>query len=223
LQTGNEALEQLRHRFALRLDTALDALGYPGPKTARIRALAAALGMDLPLVTAMVSGLHLPDLEQLLPLCALLRRQPGYFLDECVRDLPPGTRVVRPLDIGEDLVLRLPSDVLSASEAQKDLRYWRATVPMGFGIAAGELLIVLTVEPHAAVEPRKLYLYSSRQSIDVIQCVEAHEDRAMFRTGAGVSNAVPLIVPTGKRGQHAGQLSKLVASIRHGGSLHPRG
>lgn len=216
MQPDHKALEQLRQRFALRLGAALDAMGYPNRKQARAQTFAAALGIDIPVVTAIMNGQQLPDFEQLLSLSALLHRQPGYFLDEHVLDLPPGTQVVKPLNIGEDLVLRLPSDVLSYSEARKDLRYWRATVPMGFGIAAGEFLIFLAGDQHAVAEPEKLYLYSSGQSIDVVQCVETYEGRAVFRT----DTEVPLIVPTGKRSQHAGELGKLVASIRCGKNLH---
>lgn len=222
MQTENEALEQLQRRFALRLDAALDALGYPVLKVSRTRALASALGVDIAVATAIMSGLHLPDYEQLLSLCGLVRQQPGYFLDEHVLDVPPGTTVVKPLGVGEDLVLRLPSDVLSDSEVRGGLKWWRAPVPMGFGLAAGELLIALAGDQLAAAEPERLYLYSSTQGIDVVQCVEAPIGRAIFRTDTPAANDVPLILPTGKRGRRAGELSKLVASIRCGSGLHVR-
>lgn len=220
MQTENEALTELQHRFALRLDAALDALGYPVLKAARVRSLATSLGVDITVATALMSGLHLPEYSQLLVLCGVLCQQPGYFLDEHVLDVPPGTTVVKPLDIGEDLVLRLPSEILSESEVRQGLLYWRATVPMGFGIAAGEFLIALASAQDMQAEPNKLYLLSSKEGINVVQCVDVSSDRCVLHTEA--ANEVPFIVPTGSRGKRLGQLSKLVASIRCGNSLHVR-
>ncbi len=69
----------------------------------------------------------------------------------------------------------------------------------------------------SVAEPQKLYLLSSGRTIDVVQCAEVHADRAIFHTEA--AKDVPRIVPTGKRGKRAGELSKLVATIRAGSSL----
>lgn len=220
MRTDDNALEELQRRFAMRLDAGLDALGYPVLKAARTRALASTLGVDISVATALMSGLHLPDYAQLLALCKVVRQQPGYFLDEQVLEVPPGTAVVPPMDHGEDLVLRLPSEVLNEADSRKGLRYWRPTVPMGFGISAGEYLIARGADQDSAAETNKLYLLSSRQGIDVVQCVEVHADRAIFRTEA--ANDVPRIVPVGKRGKRVGELSKLIAIIRTGDSLHGR-
>lgn len=216
----DDTLAELKRRFAMRLEAGLDGLGYPVLKVARARALAANLGVDISHATALMSGLFLPDYSQLLAVCQVVRQQPGYFLDEHVLDVPPGTTVVKPMEHGEDIVLRLPSEVLSESEARRGLRYWRTTVAMSFGIAAGEYLIALGADHDTAAEPNKLYLLSSKQGIDVVQCSEVHTDRAVFRTEA--ANDVPRIVPIGKRGRRVGEVSKLVASIRAGSSLHVR-
>lgn len=220
LEMQHDALAVLQRRFAMRLEAALDGLGYPVLKAARARALATTLGVDISLGTSLLSGVYLPDYGQLLALCQVVRQEPGYFLDEHVLDVPPGTTVVKPLDHGEDIVLRLPSEVLSEAEARKGLRWWRPTVPMGFNIGAGEYLIVHGADHDTIAEPQKLYLLSSGKTIDVVQCAEVHADRAIFRTEA--ANDVPRIVPTGKRGKRAGELSKLVATIRAGNSLHVR-
>ncbi len=220
MHTENDALTELKRRFALRLDAAMDALGYPVLKAARVRSLATSLGVDITVATALMNGLHLPEYSQLLALCDVLCQQPGYFLDEQVLDVPPGTTVVKPLDIGEDLVLRLPSEILSESEARRGLLYWRATVPMGFGITAGEFLIALTCDQDMPAEPNKLYLLSSNEGINVVRCVDVHRDRAVFHTEA--ANEVAFIVQTGSRGKRLRQISKLVASIRCGNGLHVR-
>ncbi len=217
METGNDAVAQLGRRFAMRLDAALDASGYPVLKASRLRALANALALDMSAVTAFASGLQLPDYGQLLALCGLLRQQPGYFLDEQVLDVPPGTIVVKPVDFGEDLVLRLPSEVLSDIEARKGLRYWRTTVPMGFGILAGEYLIAGT-QGVVPPERHRLYLHRSEQQVDVVRCVDVQADRAVFHREA--ANDVPLIVPTALRTRAMHDFSKLVASIRCGGSFH---
>lgn len=221
MEHENHALAELQHRFAMRLEAALDGLGYPVLKPGRARTLATTLGVDISVATALMSGLYLPDYGQLLALCQAVRQQPGYFLDEHVLDVPPGTTVVKSMGHGEDIVLRLPSEVLSEAEARKGLRYWRATVAMSFGITAGEYLIALGADHDSAAEPNKLYLLCPRQgSIDVVQCSEVHADRAVFRTEA--ADDVPRIVPIGKRGHRVGDVSKLVASIRAGSSLHVR-
>src|SRR3954469_9601734 len=71
LKSGNEAVVQLGRRFALRLDAALDACGYPVLKASRQRALANALALDVTTVTTFASGLQLPDYCDLLALCSL--------------------------------------------------------------------------------------------------------------------------------------------------------
>ena len=219
MQTGDEAVAQLGRRFARRLDAALDANGYPVLKASRLRALATALGVDMTVATAFASGLQLPGYAELLALCELLHQQPGYFLDEQVLDMPPGTTVVKPVDFGEDLVLRLPSEVLSDAEARKGLRYWRSTVAMGFGIGAGEYLIASA----QAMPPQAhcLYLHRSEHAIDVVRCVDVQADRAVFHGQA--AGGVPLIVPATLRARALRGFSKLVASIRCGGSFHAHG
>jgi hypothetical protein len=180
--------------------------------------LAAALAVDISVATTLMAGLHLPDYAQLLALCNLLRQQPGYFLDAQVLDLPPGTCLVKPIGIGEDLVLRLPTEVMRPDAAAADLRYWRTTVRMGFGISAGEYLVVQAGNQGAPAEPRKLYLLYSDQAVDVVRCSDVHCDRAVFHSDA--ADAVPLIVRTASRSLEQSELSKLVASIRCGPGLH---
>ncbi|MEJ8838122.1 hypothetical protein [Ramlibacter sp. AN1133] len=53
-----------------------------------------------------------------------------------------------------------------------DLRYWRTTVPMGFGFCAGEYLIALGDRKPTAAEPWTLYLHYGDQAVNVLQCVD---------------------------------------------------
>jgi hypothetical protein len=220
LEHQNHALEDLQRRFASRLEACLDGLGYPVLKAGRTRALATTLGVDISVATSLLSGMYLPDFGQLLAVCEVVRQQPGYFLDEHVLDVPPGTTVVKPMEHGEDIVLRLPSEVLNEADARRGLRYWRTTVEMGFGIEAGEYLIALGGEHDSVAEPGKLYLLSSPQGIDVVQCSEVYPNRAVFHSAA--AQDVPIIVPIGKRGRRVGEVSKLIAIIRAGSSLYPK-
>jgi hypothetical protein len=214
-------LEPLQKRFALRLAAALDALGYPVNKVDRSKSLGAAIGADQATSSSFLGGYLLPDHSQLLFLCDLVHRDPGYFFDDHVSQLPPGTCVVRSLGAGEDLVVRLPTDEVSPLASQRGLVYVRSKVAMGFGIAAGEYLIALKPGPIEA-EPKRLYLFSDDQGLAVRRCVEVSAGRAIFH-GDG-HNEVPLIISTaaGKAYNASMQVGQLVASVRCGASLHER-
>lgn len=216
-QDQQTPLQLLSRRFALRLGTALDVAGYPALKPARARALAAALGVDISSVTTLLSGLTLPPYEMLLELCTLTHQQPGYFMDEQVLDVPPGTVVVKPVSVGEDLVLRLPSDVLDAAAARAGLCYWRTPLALGFGIDAGEFLIAQSDAAQFAPRPQQLYLYCGPQGYDVLQCCDVQAGRAVFQQDA--ANSVPIIVAASNRGANGRTVSLLIARIKAGSSL----
>jgi hypothetical protein len=57
--------------------------------------------------------------------------------------------------------------------------------------------------------------------VNVVRCIDVQTDRAVFHREA--ANEVPLIVPTHARGKAMRDLSKLVASIRCGGTFHAHG
>jgi hypothetical protein len=67
-------------------------------------------------------------------------------------------------------------------------------------------------------ERERLYLHRSDHEVDVVRCLDVQTDRAVFHREP--ANDVPLIVPTRLRGRTIREFSKLVASIRCGGSLH---
>lgn len=211
-------MEQLRRRFERRLATALDAKGFPANRLDRTKALGSALGIDTPVANTLLGGYVLPDYPQLLALCELLDRQPGYFLDERVDQLPAGTVVVKPLSVGEDLVLRLPSEVLRPRDVRRGLVYYRAKAGMGFGIGPGEYLIAFEPGEKVEAEPDRLFLFASDDGVEVRKCVEAGSGRAVFHDDQ--LHPVPLIVPTSTHGSSPAHFSRLVASIRCGDELH---
>lgn len=211
-------MEKLHRRFEHRLATALDAQGFPANRLDRTKALGSALGIDTPVATTLLGGYMLPDYPQLLALCELLDRQPGYFLDERVDQLPPGTVIVKPLAVGEQMVLRLPSDVLRPRDVRRGLIYYRSKADMGFGIGTGEYLIAFAPSEKVQAEPDRLFLFTSDDGVEVRKCVEAGSGRAVFHDDQ--PHPVPLIVPTSSHGSGPAHFSRLVASIRCGDALH---
>ncbi len=159
MEQANIELEKLQRRFAHRLATALDSNGYPAQRLDRSKQLATALMVDLAVATTLLGGFVLPDYPQLLQLCQLTKRQPGYFLDEQVPDFPEGTTIVKPVGPGEDLVVRLPKDVADKSETSNGLIYHRAKVEHGYGIEAGDYLIAMAPHEPVRATPEKLYLF----------------------------------------------------------------
>jgi len=218
---GNDPqVEKMSRRFGLRLAAALDSLGYPIKLADRAKAMGAAIGTDPAVTTRFLTGYELPDYSQLLALCDVLDRQPGYFFDEHLTDIPPGTTLVKPLGAGEDLVIRLPSAEVSSRNARRGLVYYRAKMPMGFGIQGGEYLIACKPGPTIVAEPQKLYLFSTDEGLEVRRCVEVATGRAVFHSEA--SDDVPLIVSTAAQGTQPKHFSQIVARILCGTSLHGR-
>lgn len=219
-QTSSSAdaeLLKLQKRFAMRLAAALDAIGYPAQRVERTRQLASALSVDLATVTPVLSGYAIPEYSQLLELCSLCNRSPGYFLDERRNeDFPPQTVVVRPLGPGENLAIKLPSDAGLPESLQTGLAYYLAKVPMGFGISAGDYLIVSAAIESAAAEVDKLYLFEGDEGLDVLRCAERTDRHAVFHTDE--DRDVPLIVVHGHQKNRTFRL--LVANLRCGEALH---
>lgn len=222
MDKAHPQLDQLHKRFALRLAAALDSLAYPVKQLDRSKAFGAALGIDVAISRSLLGGYVLPDYSQLLLLCDVVQRDPGYFFDKHLSHIPPGTTLVKSLGAGEDLVVRLPSDEVSSASCQQGLVYVRAKVPMGFGIAAGEYLIALKPSATLNAEPQRLYLFSDDEGLAVRRCVEVAAGRAVFH--GDEPDQVPLIISTAAgKADHAGlQVGQLVASVLCGASLHTR-
>lgn len=221
LENRDTPLEELSRRFARRLDAALDAMAYPARQLDRQNELAYALGVEILAATTLLSGLALPDYGQLLAICALTERQPGYFLDRQPPGFPEATTIVKPLGPGEPLVIRLPKDMLSPQDAAKGLVYHRAKVPtLGYGIEAGDYLIALKPSERPTAMAKRLYLFYEPTGFAVRRCAEVSSSRAVFYKYS--QPEVPFIVPTKTpiAAADSGQFSQLVASLRGGKELH---
>ncbi len=213
--------EHLQDRFALRLVAALDFLGYPAHRLDRTRALADALGVDNSVTMAMLSGLVLPDYQQLLALCQLTERQPGYFLDEQLQLMPEGTTLVKPVGPGEDLVIRFPSDMAGRAQTANGLIYHRAKTRHGYGIEAGDYIFAMAPSEHVEAKAKLLYLFMDPGGFEVRKCVEVNGNRAIFASSRDPS--VPFIFPTNAQSTEdddSVSFSQIVASLRGGSELH---
>jgi hypothetical protein len=213
-------IRHLQERFALRLAAALDYLGYPAHRLDRTRTLADALSVDPSVATTLLSGLQLPEYPLLMQICQLTERQPGYFLDEKIQALPEGTTVVKPVGPGEDLVLRLPSDMAGRAETSQGLIYHRAKTRHGYGIEKGDYLIAKAPADHVEAQARSLYLFMEPGGFEVRQCVEVSGSRAIFAS----SNmpATPFILPASTHATGEDEIvhiSQIVARLRGGSEL----
>lgn len=179
--------------------------------------------IDVSAANTLIGGYVLPDYAQLLDLCTLTGRQPGFFLDEQVPDFPEGTTIVRPVGPGEDLVVRLPGDVADRDAVSTGLIYHQAKTEHGYGIEAGDYVIAMAPTEPVRATPEKLYLFIDASGAAVRRCVDVNGTRAVFHEPGHVD--VPLIVPVDSRlaapGPHASQqFSQIVANLRAGRHLH---
>ena len=199
----------------------MDLLAYPAHRLDRTRTLAEALRVDLSAATALLSGLILPDYPQLLALCQLTERQPGYFLDEQLQSMPEGTTLVKPVGPGEDLVIRFPSDIAGRAQTSSGLIYHRAKTRHGYGIEAGDYLIAMAPSDHVEAKAKLLYLFMDPSGFEVRKCVEVSGSRAIFASSRNPS--VPFILPTNAQSTEdddSVSFSQIVASLRGESELH---
>lgn len=211
-------IERLQTRFASRLNLALTDAGYSPVRASRAKELASMIGVDVSIAAGWLGAFSLPTWEQMLEICARTRRRPGFYLDEHVDDLPPGTTVVKCLGAGEALVIRLPTDVLGDRVLRRGLVYYLAPEPLGFGVAAGDYVIAFEPGETVLVEVKKLYLFSLADRFAVRRCVEVARGRAVFTTEGEAD--VPLMRSvSAKEGGH--DFSEVLCIVRMGTSLLP--
>jgi len=177
-------LISLHTRFASRANMALDTAGYPMGGRERANLLATALGEDADTCRSLLQGLEMPDWGFLLKFCQLTGRQLGWFFDTTVPELPDGTYLVKPLTIGETLVIRLPGVILHASPIEPvDMYYLIAKSDMGFGINAGDYVFVITHDSKtSSFLINKLYLVRDDQGFEALKCSSGDSERAVFQS-----------------------------------------
>lgn len=186
LSSKLDGIQRLQRRFAMRLAVALDAITYPVQRTERARQLSVNMSISLPTdietATQLLGGHTMPSYEQLMALCDITRRPPGYFLDEHrVETLPPDTVIVKPITPGESIAIRFPSEAKVAASELGGLTYHVAKVPMGFGISAGDYLVVSAPVRSTEVILGRLYLFEGDAGFDLLECTECTDRHAVFR------------------------------------------
>lgn len=209
-------IEQLQRRFANRLNLALNEAGYTQSRAMRAKELASMVGTDEQLPAGWLGGHMLPTWEQLIDICAATRRPPGFFLNEHVDDLPPGTSVVKCLGAGENLVMRLPSDVVSDRVLRRGLVYFLAPQAMDFGVLAGDYIIAFKPSESVLAELGKLYLFGLQDRFAVRKCVEVTGGRAVFESPGDAD--IPLIRSLAPQA-HPQDFSEILCVWRMGTSL----
>lgn len=205
----------------MRLTAALDALGFPAHGLDRTRKLAVELAVDPSTATELLRGHALPDYLQLQALCQLANRQPGYFLDEQLQFFPEGTSLVKPVGPGEDLVVRLPSDMTECAPTSHGLIYHRAKTPHGYGIEAGDYVIAIAPGEREQARLNLLYLFMGPDGFEVRKCVEVSASRAIFTSSR--RSTVPFILPArahATEDDNSIDVSLILATLRVGSALH---
>ncbi|MBC5767617.1 hypothetical protein [Ramlibacter albus] len=203
LSSKLEGMQRLQRRFAMRLAVALDAITYPVQRTERARQLSVNMSISIPTdietATQLLGGHCMPSYEQLMALCDITRRPPGYFLDEHRAEaLPPDTVVVKPIGPGESIAIRFPSEAHVPASELAGLMYHVAKVPMGFGIAAGDYLVVSAPVQSTDVTLGRLYLFEGDAGFDLLECTECTDRHAVFRHDE--ERDVPHVVFHGRAG-----------------------
>lgn len=171
---------QLRKRFAARLNSALDGLGYPASAVARAARLAVVLNADSSYASSLLSGAEIPEWEVFARLCEACQKQPGYFLDWVPSQFPTDTELVKALGHGEALVLRMPPELVGALPTTiGDKHYVVAKHEMAHGIAKGDIVVIAPVSIGATpMKSGALYLIQTRRGFHVLECTDLQADVA---------------------------------------------
>jgi hypothetical protein len=131
-------------------------------------------------------GLDLPQWPLFLRLCEWSGKEPGYFLDASLPDIPPDTLKIPSVSSGEDpIAIRLPG-VQSRLHAPNDSRfsYLSAFRPMGFGIAVGDILVHHTLPSGMSQACVRHHILLERATgYEVRYCTDFRNGRAILHSG----------------------------------------
>ncbi len=223
VQEQIQMTEAVRRWLPARIKDALDDLGYPASHQDRARALSAALAIDVGSAGQLLAGDMFPEMADLFALCELTKREPGFFLDATHQEFPNETCLVTAIGIGDPIALTLLPSFSQQTSARGELRYYLAKHPCGFGIRAGDLLIVEAATEGSEFQPDWLYLFSGRDGIEVRKCVDVTDGRAKFTSQSEVT--VPYIVPISKQRHDrdmSSEIFQVIATLIAGSGLHTR-
>jgi transcriptional regulator with XRE-family HTH domain len=190
----DEALLALvRARIADRIRLAMRRRNFPASPAEAYGQLATALGWDISAIVHLVSGNASPSLEQLVALSRELAEPLSFFTDEREEPLPTGTVVVEPVDSGEPLVIRLPSEQLAPRIAGQGLVYFYALRAMGFGVEAGCYVVATRGFPDGLPYAGRLYLFDEDGRIELRICADTTSGRSVFKGEDGSSMIWPAV------------------------------
>jgi transcriptional regulator with XRE-family HTH domain len=213
----------LLRRFTGRLNRALDAIGAPANPLDRARFFGAAIHMDTSHVSGMLNGFVMPDWDVLAKICAATNRQPGFFLDETVADLPPNVRVVKPLGSGDPIVVRVPSSDAAhlLTSPKTHWRYMESRRPMGFGVIPGDIVIDTVREDGTVeLETSALYLMQSASGFDLLKCTNIAADTFTFsHLPSGADRLISTSIPFDKQGGFIAKRFLQEAGVEHFGKV----
>lgn len=143
------------------------------------------MSIDPAAATQLLSGIVTWSWDDLQAVCVAFEKSPGYFLDKNQSgDLPTDTKVVTSMEGGESIVWRAPSGFLNHPFSMSPdviLRYVKA--PEGISdMFEPDSLLIFAAHPSVALNlvVGKAYVLQKKDGIDVMRCIDIHEDSARF-------------------------------------------
>ena len=177
-------------RFGFRLNAALDAVGAPMRRAARVQFLSDALDIDQSDAACFLGGLSFPPVEVLYRIAQISGRTPGHFLNMESDAVPNGMRVVSPAAGNETICVHIPRpDIDLLGDHDATWMYVDAVENMGLGIAIFDKIVLFRDERESApVQPGRHYLvWSPAGAMMLIKCASVQKNTGIF-SGLGLSH-----------------------------------
>ncbi len=146
-------------------------------------------------VAAIVRGDALPSFTHLYELCLLTDQEPGYFLDSQVRHASHRMAIVSPpFPSREDLAVCLPREFNDLLENPGSLIYELAYTDHGYGIEAGDFVIVKSYKEPECIQVGMLYFMIKAIGFEIRRCIEIKGNRAYFDTSGFSGRPMSLVI-----------------------------
>lgn len=180
-----KAPELFSQRAALRLGKLLDEEGFPVQLLGRANALATKLSIDPVAATQLLSGIVHWNWDDLLHICTVFEKSPGFFLDKYPSaDFPSDTKVVTSIEGGESIVWRVPNGFLKHPfQMSPDVVLSYLTAPEDVTSMFEPLsLLVFASHPSVALNLTVgfAYVLQTKSGVDVMRCSGIQEKSARF-------------------------------------------
>lgn len=224
---------QLQRRFSAKLRHALDDLGLPTNRNARIQSLFQITKIAPELCAELIHGNLWPTPEMLETLTQATNRPASYFFTAEDDGIPEDTLFAYPRTPGERLILRLPPEfnqrVAKLLGSEKfPTQYRRATKDLGHGVEKDDLLVYTASDPGCCqIHVGAFYVVRSQRMLMLTECVSITNQIALL-TPDSTQMLPTLTIPLGADGQmesgHASGISigLLLATVKPAQSLMDR-